>query len=650
MRNRAISALLLAVLAAPSFVRAADEGIAWEVENRFPLLSLADFDRVKNQWHELPAGDQTMWNFIRRRMDLKENSGSPDEFLLARPPMGRPAAEFADKGQRDLTVLLTVADSDCQWTVEPSPARPPEDGKCQASMTIPVDTPFKVGVNGARTARAFAQVRVREIVIVAMGDSYASGEGSPDRPAIYPADAKTPESNDWFARGLPTAEGSVLPAVWWDPVCHRSMLSWPVLASLRVALQNQHAVVRLVDVACSGAEFLDGFFWSQAKSDFQRDEWGSPLTSHRDGLGRRAIAPEGHYLRRSQVNAVRDALCEPLRPELDSSIDIDLRDHAFQTSMRACVFKRKPDALLLTAGGNDIRFSAAVTGVFVPVEAKRRVLGPIGLALARAAMGTISPNELAANARRWRPLYPSYLLAIQEGVGVKAAQTVLLQYPNPVGSAKSSCTKGLERARVRNAFMTLGVYAHLMAPSLARPFVRGWTVEIDDAELQAFAKAYPAVKKMQHGVGHQVVPWHPEPKKKEFGDNSFSDRLLCESTVADRERQLRREPVFFCSNFPARIDECALHDPQDDPENFFARRELLKQWKFETPGRRMTNSTNDALLAQRSWNRRVPSDAELTYALAGTMHPVTESHAVGADSAYARLAKILDKELVRSAD
>jgi hypothetical protein len=643
-------------LAACSAGRAAIPGISWEVENRFPLLGQTSFNRIAKLWNDLPKEKRTMWQFIRSRMEAKEAAGNREEFLLAAPPIAAPAtnlvAPVSDLGK--VKILLTAEGTDCRWTVKPAPLELPKDGECRTAMTIPADTAFRVDVQGPGINPTSTDVRVREIVIVAMGDSYASGEGSPDRPAIYPANAKTPHSNDWFMRGLPAAEGNILPAVWWDPVCHRSLLSWPVLASLRLALENPRTVVQVVDVACSGAEFLDGFFWSQAKADFRHDDWGPTLTSIRDGLGRRTVPPtSGHFLQRSQVNAVRDALCARPSGDLSTAEDIDLPNRAFLASMRPCKFKRKPDALMLTAGGNDIRFAAAVKGVLTPSVAKRPIFGPAGLALARAAMGTISPSELAANAKNWTLIYPSYLEAIQHGVGADAARTVLLAYPNPVGSKDDSCIAGSERARVRNAFMTLGPFARVMAPAPVRTFIGEWTVEIDPKELRIFTEeAYGAVHEMQNSVHDRLVEWHPVPGDIDpLNDRSFSDRLLCRSTQVARNQQLTLEPTLFCSSSKAGPDECAVYKVKDETlVDADLRRHELTQWKFEVAGRRMTNSTNDALLAQRSWNGREPSDAEITYAIAGAMHPVTESHAVGADSAYKRLAKILKDNPLPPAD
>lgn len=644
------SAVVLAAGVA-SAGHAAGTEIGWEVRNAFPLLKDEQFNVVKKNWQRLPPSEQTMWNFIRMRLKDKEDGvAPPDEYLLADPPTSATSTESAAAGLRAKTaqVMLHAQGTHCEWVVEPPALRAPENGKCSTSMEVPIDAPLKVRLRDAPAEQPATQVRVREIVVVAMGDSYSAGEGSPDRPAIYPQHAPTPHPNDWFMRGL---KDSVSSAVWWDPVCHRSLLSWPVLATMRLALERTDTVVRLVNVACSGAEFFNGFFWAQEREPVKYERPGSQLTSSRDGLGRRGIADASarlHYLRRSQVNAVRDVLCHPPSADVLSQVDVALPDRPFQASMRPCEFIRRPDALLLTAGGNDAHFAAAVRGVLVPSVSKIPIVGGMGLSVFRAAAQTISPRQLGLNAERWRPLYADYLDAVQRGVGVEASNTVLLGYPNPIGAVTDTCNSDLERARVRNAFMTLGIYTQTRTPFPASLFVRNWSVEIDSEELKSFSgEAYPAIQRMQDTVTDRLVNWHPERRASEaapFLDASFFDRLLCTSTAPSAQsRQLQLEPFFFCSDGNVKPDECAVVYSGDKyhVEPSLRRRDQLRQWRFEAPDRRMTNSTNDSFLAQRTWDRKTPSIAELTYALAGSMHPVAESQGVGADAAYKRLLTIV---------
>ena len=103
----------------------------------------------------------------------------------------------------------------------------------------------------------------RRHLVVAIGDSFASGEGNPDYPAEFRRFSRQPP-NDWATEpNYPVHSLDVVSARWLDPDCHRSLLSWPALYALRKALTQPNTVVQFASLACSGAEVLDGFLLPQ---------------------------------------------------------------------------------------------------------------------------------------------------------------------------------------------------------------------------------------------------------------------------------------------------------------------------------------------------------------------------------------------------
>jgi hypothetical protein len=86
-----------------------------------------------------------------------------------------------------------------------------------------------VAPSGAPAAAVPVTVRVRDLLIVSLGDSVASGEGNIDRPGH-----------------------------WNDPRCHRSARAGPVLAARQLELADPQTSVTLVDLACSGAGIASG--------------------------------------------------------------------------------------------------------------------------------------------------------------------------------------------------------------------------------------------------------------------------------------------------------------------------------------------------------------------------------------------------------
>ena len=106
------------------------------------------------------------------------------------------------------------------------------------SMTLEVRT-------GSQTARKAMTARVRNILIVAMGDSYASGEGNPRN-----VDA-------WLSEGAPFRP------YWDDSSCNRSVLGAPSQAALALEQESAKTSVSLVNVTCTGATVDNGILGAQ---------------------------------------------------------------------------------------------------------------------------------------------------------------------------------------------------------------------------------------------------------------------------------------------------------------------------------------------------------------------------------------------------
>lgn len=601
----------------------AQTDLAWRVVNRFPLLTDQSFKSVESNWTQHTGTNKSMRNFIGSRLRARVTGDIPlVDFLLTDPANARkPQALF--KASSDVVVELTLAGEGlgCSWNSEPVRESEPFAEGCTARIRVPLGSETVVRVTRAELTQE-TRVIPKDIVIVAMGDSYSSGEGSPDRPARY-QDTATPKTNEWFL-GAPAPEN--LPE-WLDPVCHRSLLSWPVPASLRLALENIHTRVRLLNVACSGAEFLDGFFIAQAKTTTAHYE--DRLLPTRDGEGARFLNPYKYgtrYLPRSQVNEVRDLLCDEATAETE---DVTFTTYKFAARWRKCLHQSvKPDALILTAGGNDVKFGPAVRGVLLPSVARAPGAKQFALNRLRGFADVVSPLELAKRANAFSSAYAEFLEAASKGAMVEPSRTVLVTYPNPVGPAGVDCRSDSRPDRLKASFMAFGPAVRHASPSLFRKNIN-WVVELSAAEVRQFTEvAYPAVQRMQRTAEQRfvVVDWENEDP------DLFTNRRLCTDEITQNRRsaQTALDATFFCQQVRGK-DECPAP---------FKRKDRLGDWKFEAPGRRAVNSSNDALLAQRTWKAR-PTTNELGLALSGTFHPVTESHALAADAAYKGLCRAL---------
>lgn len=612
--------------------------LEWEVVNRFPLLGEQSFAEISVAWlktsRELgrPA---SMHDFILTRMTAKSADPTKRSFLLVDPARLSPNPAETVRIRGPVEVKLTGPQaSKCTWSVRPQPSGQRIDREaCIAHFHVDREVPYEVTVTVATGQTAATRVLVRDILILAMGDSYSAGEGAPDRPAIYSArfDAKRLKSNSWF---LEDSGEAPIPAVWWDQICHRSLLSWQIQAALRLALNHPHTVVRVLHTSCSGAEFFDGMFNAQMKSDASGNSLESAthigqLTTSRDGDGRRALPePSGLYLHASQINAVRRVLC-PWDPVSD---DLLVPGFEFKAKWMRCpepLPHMRPDALLLTIGGNDVRFSGAVGGILVP-ETGRSFLGGLALTIGRKAAGLMSPAELTRNIQGLRPYYAALVDALAKAALTSTENTILLEYPNPIGtytqSLASDCYSTAVQARIKDAHLAFSVAAKEMIP-FGR--LANWSAELTPTEVNEFSQhGFEELTRMiRSSNAATTIPWNQSAD----GERGFTHRLLCTDypdSSKMRSAQLQREPVYFCQITEGEHRDSCTAKP-------------LAEWSSELPGRRIINSSNDAILAQRTYDRAPPSRGALMKAMSGTFHPTAEAYAVAADSAYAGLCKVL---------
>lgn len=295
-----------------------------------------------------------------------------------------------------------IAAASCKFTVDGLS----DEHQCGESTTIAFDDSRTIKVKAVIDgANVDLRGKIpRDKLIVAMGDSYMSGEGNPDVPirsrsASFEDDKPTEADLPW----------------WEDQRCHRSMWAWPTQLALKMAnsptndqpmaasvsgykvIANQG--VTLISTACSGAEIYDGLLsryrGKESLSDIQESlkrlsitqPFGSPLPILDDGD--KWLYQQKRL--RMQIEQVEDFL-----PKMNGNREIDL--------------------LLLSVGGNDIDFAGLIqqsmlesTHAFTSERNGSIIKGNIA---ALESDYNVLPKEMAQK-----------LPAIQS--------TVITQYPNP---------------------------------------------------------------------------------------------------------------------------------------------------------------------------------------------------------------------------
>lgn len=118
------------------------------------------------------------------------------------------------------------------------------------------DVSVQVADSGGTVAEGSREVRVRDFLIVSIGDSVASGEGNPDVPFV---------------------------PRWQNRQCHRSALAGPALAAKAIEDLDPRSSVTFVHLACSGATTLTGLLGA-----YEGQEPGELLPPQVDELERLA--------------------------------------------------------------------------------------------------------------------------------------------------------------------------------------------------------------------------------------------------------------------------------------------------------------------------------------------------------------------------
>jgi lysophospholipase L1-like esterase len=130
------------------------------------------------------------------------------------------------------------------------PAKKLSPSTCKTRVTLPEGNyTFTLNITeGAAKASVTTTAIVKNILMVAMGDSYASGEGNPRNVGA------------WLTQGGPF---SSFRPYWDNDVCRRSVHGAPALAALALEKSSPLTSVTLVDVSCSGATVRQGILGTQ---------------------------------------------------------------------------------------------------------------------------------------------------------------------------------------------------------------------------------------------------------------------------------------------------------------------------------------------------------------------------------------------------
>ncbi|MEQ1652784.1 MAG: hypothetical protein ABL897_09865, partial [Hyphomicrobium sp.] len=244
--------------------------------------------------------------------------------------------------------------------------------KDPVQFEVPYPGGMKVTVEIGGIEVANTDIKVREILVAAMGDSFGSGEGNPDvsvrfsreRALDYGKSDGGPDLIGYPARMGPwrqigDKDFTAGNAHWNDTACRRSLYSHQLRTALQLAIEDPHRAVTYTGVACSGAEVTFGLFLR-----YKGNEW----------------VPNPPDL--SQISALASAQCgshDAPPKDYPEAYHIGgiVKEFVGGLVLNRCEQEdsRKIDLLLVSIGGNDVGFARLVANAVLANQSLVRKLG-----------------------------------------------------------------------------------------------------------------------------------------------------------------------------------------------------------------------------------------------------------------------------------
>jgi len=565
--------------------------------------------------------------------------------------------------------LAAAGTGDCIWTWQARrPGAPAETKKqsCRTKLVIK-RVPFSLdralsGVsvkvqlpNG--TQLADSNVSVEDLFVVAMGDSFASGESNPDRPVTFSAGRemvydpinaglayrsidkndksdKSNKNNQGYGvasaddhinpKALPKRlledeeQGLIYPlssrdfrdafqrrdAQWLSADCHRSQYGYPFRVSIGLALEDRHRAVTFVSFACSGADIVEGLFGELGA----REQLSGPR-------GQKTVVPQFDQLselicRNGAAGRTRQA---SYRLPVYSAGSTSISEQAFNKQWCSPENRKRPiDVLLLSVGGNDVGFGPLVT--YAVTEGASDIAPIVGLVGHELRFGpSISEAYLRVLDRRIKAVRD----ALSDGFGMDPSRVLENAY-EPIQFDETGSVCGTQP--------TLGLDVH---PKLkysrervaeVSNFVHAFQVRLE-CTADGRKPGCPTGLATGAGTGFRLITDHVA---------EFLKRGVC---ARDPQKALLDQVNMGMPRMSRAADEFVPYSPA-------AALPYAHHW-------RLARNPNDSFLAANTHREGISpfDDLQPPYAAlySGAFHPSAEGHSIVADHVLRHVNQMLEK-------
>ncbi len=560
--------------------------------------------------------------------------------------------------------LAAAGAGDCLWTWQARrPGSPVETRSqpCNAKLVIK-RVPYSLDRNASGVSvkvqlpngsvLADPDVIVEDLLVVALGDSFASGESNPDRPVTFsaarqmlydPVNVVSSNRDNLATRSLDKKESSyglasaddfnpkALPkrlmedeekgflygpttrefldafnkarAQWLSADCHRSQYGYPFRVSMGLALEDRHRAVTFVSLACSGADIVEGLF---GPAD-ARDELTGPRAQTK--------VP-------AQFDALSDLICRSsslrthtvaYRLPVYTPGSTAIGEQTF--TMRWCApggRKRAIDVVLLSIGGNDVGFGSLVT---YAITGSASDIAPIAGLMGRELRYSPSVSQvyLSVLDRRMQAVKA----ALNEGFGVDPSRVLQNAY-EPIQFDETGNVCGSQPT------LGLDVYPKFRYDRARAQEVSSFVHELQIREAcmdDAAEPGCPAGLATGKGTGFHFITDHTV---------EFLHRGVC---ARDPQRAVSDQVDMAMPRVSNATDDWVPYSPAGALP-------YAHHW-------RLVRDPNDAFLAGNTHREGISpfDDLQPPYAalVSGAFHPTAEGHAIVADHVLRHVNELLAK-------
>jgi hypothetical protein len=557
---------------------------------------------------------------------------------------------FVGATQRALQSGTTTVAGDCRELRIVVPSDPNDANAVAGRATVTRSSP-----DGSQVS---VTVAPRDRLVIGFGDSFTSGEGNPERLALF-------SGKPWTDGNLPARDPDPVSlaaadtrAQWTDRWCHRSVYSWQIRTVLDAALSDLHQSFTVLPYGCSGATILDGVLYGYNGVEWSKATDKGVIGSRSEiGLAYQEICRPDAFRSYCASGAPWCGRTDPPTPQQEQASGFyDAAVPALRRAVMRCgpknLFKRSADALLIDIGINDVGFAGWAAGVILQDPILRSAAGAMTPCFDGTARCASTRSLFARLDRRYgllRAVLDQYMLP---DFGIDPSHVIVAVYPPALENERGVfCTQG-------NSGLTIATFPPL-------PFASA--CDGSAAPTAGALAQYPATDQVERDVeqarvklNESLAAFALRPQANfdivNAYTSDFASRGVC-ATIDARSRPPAGEACFTAQdlfNLHCAPDAESMHVPRTgslssacpgDPAAFLP---FPPRWFDPYRSRtRLFRTMNDVYLAINQRPQHYLDQSPFGVldlsgrATGGAFHPTAEGHAIIANEATEELCQSL---------